>query len=126
MTLNHETIVHHAVFRKAQVSDRVSEHYTGYDSGAGGTETAAEGNGVVDVEAGFEGEGTLVVTLEDVESGAGDEVAGGIERDVGSAFAFVGDSAIEGVGGGGDGAVDGDGEFKPNGEGDSEDVKTRA
>lgn len=114
MSLDHQTIVHHSVLGEAELADSVAEHDAGHDGRAGGAETASERDGVVDVNMGVRREGALVVALEDVESGAGDEVVVGEEGDFGGAVAGVGDGAVEG----GEGKVGlrGDGELEPDGE----------
>lgn len=83
-----------------EVADFLAEHDAGDDGGAGAAEAAAEGDGVLDVDMGLDGEHALAVAAQDVEGDAGDEVDGGVEADVRGAFALalVGDAAVEGLG----------------------------
>ncbi len=68
----------------------------------------------------------MAVAANDVEGGAGDEVAISIEVDLGSALAFVGDGAVEGIRGGLSGGVDGYVEFKVDGKSEPNHIETWA
>jgi len=74
VSLDHEAVVEHAGFGEIEASDFVAEDDAGYDGGAGGAETAAQRDGVVDVDVRCGGECALVVAFQDVEGGAGDEI----------------------------------------------------
>lgn len=109
-----------------QTADLLAELNTGNDSGAGGTQTSSEGDGVLDVHMSLDGEAALVVAAEDVESNTGDQVDLGIQADILLALALVRDAAVQRLVRSRLGAVDGDMELQVHGQGQANDVEAGA
>jgi len=98
---------------------------TGDDGGSRRTKTPPERDGVLDVDMGLDGEAALVVTTQDVEGDAGEQVDFGVEADIPRVFALalVRDPAVERVVGLLLGTVDGDMQLQVHGQGQADDVE---
>lgn len=74
VAFDHEAEVQQSWLPEGELPYDISEQNAGDDGGAAGAKTAAEGDGVVDVDGGVAGEAALRVAAEDVEGGPREEV----------------------------------------------------
>lgn len=125
VALDHEAVVEDAGLGEAELACFIGEDDAGDDGGARGAETAAEGDGVDDVDVGVLGEDALAVAAEDVERDFRDEVDFRVEGDVGRAFALVGYATVERERGG-FGGVDADLQLEIHRQGKADDIEARA
>jgi len=127
MSLNHQTVVEQAVVVEVvQAADLLAQQHAGHDGGAGASQATAQGDRVLDVDVGLDGEGALVMASQHIQRDPGDEVDLGVEADVVLALALVGDAAVQRLGGRGLGAVDGDVQLEVDGEGEADDIEAGA
>lgn len=86
---DHETKVKQAVvIQVVQLAALLAQQHAGDHGGARRSQAPPQGDGVLDVHVGLDGEGPLVVAPQHVEGDAGDEVDLGVEADVARVLAF--------------------------------------
>lgn len=125
VALDHQAVIEDAGLGETKLAGFIGEDDAGDDGGARGPETAAEGDGVDDMDVGVLGEDTLAVAAEDIECDFRDEVDLWIERHVGRALALVGYAAVERERGG-FGGVDGDLQLEVHRESEADNIEARA